>query len=159
MAGEAARSADRGGTAVALSLRLPTLRDSSVQVPTAIANFPKELYCAPKAWAAAKYNLKQWSMFQKGKHPQLHRAPLPHSLQLWAWPHGNVSSTAVQFEAVVGILERQAVLLAQPPPAHNTSGMGAVFLGVSAIRADLGSDMHVQQCWVIGTSFDQVIPK
>ncbi|CAL5229171.1 g12446 [Coccomyxa viridis] len=39
-----------------------------VTVPSAIANFPKELYCAPKAWAATKYNLKQWSKFQKGGH-------------------------------------------------------------------------------------------
>lgn len=46
-----------------------------MQVPTAIANFPKELYCAPKAWAAAKYNLKHWSTFQKGKHPRMRTVP------------------------------------------------------------------------------------
>ena len=57
--------------------RLLILEGLRVQVPTAIANFPKELYCAPKAWASAKYNLKQWSMFQKGKHPCFYRlAPM-----------------------------------------------------------------------------------
>ena len=37
------------------------------KVPTAVANFPKELFRAPKAWAASRYNLKQWSKFQKGR--------------------------------------------------------------------------------------------
>ena len=36
------------------------------QVPTAVAIFPKELYQAPRAWAASKYNLKQWSVFKSG---------------------------------------------------------------------------------------------
>ncbi len=48
-------------------------------MPSAIANFPKELYCAPKAWAATKYNLKQWSKFQKGQHPRLQSSPPAHS--------------------------------------------------------------------------------
>ena len=37
------------------------------KVPTAVANFPRELFRAPKAWAASRYNLKQWSKFQKGR--------------------------------------------------------------------------------------------
>ncbi|CAK0786968.1 hypothetical protein CVIRNUC_010182 [Coccomyxa viridis] len=39
-----------------------------IRVPTAVANFPRELFRAPKAWAASRYNLKQWSKFQKGGH-------------------------------------------------------------------------------------------
>ena len=44
-------------------------------MPSAIANFPKELYRAPKAWATGKYNLKHWSTFQKGEHPRLQTSP------------------------------------------------------------------------------------
>ena len=33
-----------------------------------MANFPKELFCSPKAWAASKYNLKRWSKFEAGGH-------------------------------------------------------------------------------------------
>jgi hypothetical protein len=36
------------------------------QVPTAVAIFPKELYRAPRAWASAKYNIKQWNSFKSG---------------------------------------------------------------------------------------------
>lgn len=36
------------------------------QVPVAVGNFPKELYQVPRAWAASKYNLKQWSIFNSG---------------------------------------------------------------------------------------------
>lgn len=38
------------------------------QVPTAVANFPKELFRVPKSWAASKFNLKQWSKFTSGGH-------------------------------------------------------------------------------------------
>ena len=38
------------------------------QVPTAVANFPKEPFCSPKAWAASKYNLHQWSIMPSGGH-------------------------------------------------------------------------------------------
>lgn len=37
-----------------------------MQVPVAVANFPKELYRVPRAWAASKYNLKQWTIFNAG---------------------------------------------------------------------------------------------
>ena len=36
------------------------------QVPVGVANLPKELYHAPRAWAISKYNLKQWSIFNSG---------------------------------------------------------------------------------------------
>jgi microsomal epoxide hydrolase len=39
-----------------------------IETPTAIAIFPKELYKPPRAWAEASYNLKQWSVFERGGH-------------------------------------------------------------------------------------------
>lgn len=39
-----------------------------VTVPTAAAMFPKEIFQAPRAWAAAQYNLQQWSRFEVGGH-------------------------------------------------------------------------------------------
>ncbi len=41
---------------------------NTLQVPSAVANFPKELFSSPKAWAASSYNLKQWSHFPSGGH-------------------------------------------------------------------------------------------
>ena len=45
-----------------------TSQAGGLQVPTGVANFPKELFCAPKAWAASQYNLKQWSVLPAGGH-------------------------------------------------------------------------------------------
>jgi len=39
-----------------------------IETPTAIAIFPKELYKPPRAWAEGSYNLKQWSVFERGGH-------------------------------------------------------------------------------------------
>jgi microsomal epoxide hydrolase len=39
-----------------------------IETPTAIAIFPKELYKPPRAWAEASYDLKQWSVFERGGH-------------------------------------------------------------------------------------------
>ncbi|KAK9856796.1 hypothetical protein WJX84_005225 [Apatococcus fuscideae] len=38
------------------------------KVPTAAADFPKDLYHAPRAWIEQQYNLKQYSMFDSGGH-------------------------------------------------------------------------------------------
>ena len=40
----------------------------NMQVPTAAADFPKDLYHAPRAWIAQQYNLKQYSEFESGGH-------------------------------------------------------------------------------------------
>ncbi|BDA50390.1 Epoxide hydrolase 1 [Coccomyxa sp. Obi] len=45
-----------------------TFHRGRVKVPTGVANFPKELFCAPKAWAASQYNLKQWTVLPSGGH-------------------------------------------------------------------------------------------
>ena len=37
-------------------------------MPTAGAIFAKELYKAPRKWAEAGFNLKQWSVFPSGGH-------------------------------------------------------------------------------------------
>ena len=39
-----------------------------IEVPTAGAIFKKELYKAPRKWAEASFNLKQWSVFPSGGH-------------------------------------------------------------------------------------------
>ncbi len=81
-------------------------------MPTAVANFPRELFRAPKAWAASRYNLKQWSKFQKGRllqhsltptcRPQLE--PISHYLLLSCslrvlWPLRAEGMTALSGQA------------------------------------------------------------
>jgi len=39
-----------------------------VEVPTALAIFPKEIYKPPRAWAEKSYNVKQFTVFEKGGH-------------------------------------------------------------------------------------------
>ena len=39
-----------------------------VQVPTAAALFPKEIFCPPKNWAQKFYNIQQWTVMSKGGH-------------------------------------------------------------------------------------------
>ena len=36
--------------------------------PTGVAIFPKELYKPPRSWAAAIYNVQQWSVMHQGGH-------------------------------------------------------------------------------------------
>lgn len=40
----------------------------SVQVPTGVAVFPKEICCMPKNWAQGYYNIQQWSVMSRGGH-------------------------------------------------------------------------------------------
>ena len=42
--------------------------EGKIDVPTAGAIFAKELYKAPRKWAEAGFNLKQWSVFPSGGH-------------------------------------------------------------------------------------------
>lgn len=39
-----------------------------VQQPVGVANFPKELYRPPRAWAQSRYNIARWSVFDRGGH-------------------------------------------------------------------------------------------
>jgi len=39
-----------------------------VDVPTACAQFPKEIIWAPRTWIEARYNLKRWTEFPRGGH-------------------------------------------------------------------------------------------
>ena len=39
-----------------------------VEVPTACAQFPKEIIWAPRRWVEARYNLKRWTEFPHGGH-------------------------------------------------------------------------------------------
>lgn len=45
-----------------------TLESPYVNVPTANAIFPKELIQAPRKWADATYNIKQWNSYPRGGH-------------------------------------------------------------------------------------------
>ncbi len=51
------------------SRRDPGVRiDSRIEVPTAVAVFPKELYRAPRAWCEPRFNIQRWTEFPKGGH-------------------------------------------------------------------------------------------
>ena len=39
-----------------------------MQVPSAIANFPKEITKSPRSWVKSVYNVQQWSTFSQGGH-------------------------------------------------------------------------------------------
>jgi pimeloyl-ACP methyl ester carboxylesterase len=39
-----------------------------VQQPVGVANFPKELYQPPRAWAETRYNIQRWERFDQGGH-------------------------------------------------------------------------------------------
>ena len=39
-----------------------------VEVPTALAIFPKEIYKPPRSWAEKGYNVQQYTVFEKGGH-------------------------------------------------------------------------------------------
>ena len=44
------------------------LQTNALQVPSAVAVFPKELFQAPKAWLQRQFNLKSYSTFDSGGH-------------------------------------------------------------------------------------------
>lgn len=46
----------------------PTQRVGRVEVPTAGAIFPHELFYSPRSWAEASYNLQRWTEMPKGGH-------------------------------------------------------------------------------------------
>ena len=51
------------------SRHAPTLRPVRyVQVPTAGAIFPKEIYFTPRAWAESRYNIVRWTVMPRGGH-------------------------------------------------------------------------------------------
>jgi pimeloyl-ACP methyl ester carboxylesterase len=39
-----------------------------IEVPTACADFPKEIIWSPRRWAEARYNITRWTMMPKGGH-------------------------------------------------------------------------------------------
>jgi pimeloyl-ACP methyl ester carboxylesterase len=39
-----------------------------VEVPTAVAVFPKEIYFVPRRWAESRYNVVRWTMMPRGGH-------------------------------------------------------------------------------------------
>lgn len=39
-----------------------------VEVPTAVAVFPKEIYFVPRRWAESRYNIVRWTMMPRGGH-------------------------------------------------------------------------------------------
>jgi len=41
---------------------------SAAQVPTGAAILPAEIYRALRSWAAASFNIQQWTLFQRGGH-------------------------------------------------------------------------------------------
>jgi hypothetical protein len=41
---------------------------SRVEVPTAAAVFPKEIFRTPKAWAENAYNLRSYNRYDRGGH-------------------------------------------------------------------------------------------
>ena len=40
----------------------------TLNVPTGVAVFPKELYNAPRAWAERYYDVRHWTVFPAGGH-------------------------------------------------------------------------------------------
>ena len=39
-----------------------------IDVPTACADFPKEIIWSPRRWAEARYNITRWTVMAKGGH-------------------------------------------------------------------------------------------
>ncbi len=39
-----------------------------VEVPTAVALFPKSIAKIPRSWAERLYNIKRWKVFDRGGH-------------------------------------------------------------------------------------------
>ncbi len=44
------------------------LRFERVEVPTAYADFPKEIYRARRSWAEVRFNIQRWTEFERGGH-------------------------------------------------------------------------------------------
>lgn len=47
---------------------MAALLSGFARAPTAVAVFPREIYRPPRCWAAAAYNLKQWTRLERGGH-------------------------------------------------------------------------------------------
>jgi pimeloyl-ACP methyl ester carboxylesterase len=39
-----------------------------VEVPTAVARFPREIYRPPRAWVEAAFDLRRWTVIPRGGH-------------------------------------------------------------------------------------------
>ncbi|MBI2765700.1 MAG: epoxide hydrolase [Chloroflexi bacterium] len=50
------------------SRRDNTFAGLRVDVPVAVADFPKEIYRAPRTWVEGHYNVQRWTEFPKGGH-------------------------------------------------------------------------------------------
>ncbi len=46
----------------------PTMPERRVQVPTAVAQFPKEIYRPPRAWVEAAFDVRRWTRMPQGGH-------------------------------------------------------------------------------------------
>ena len=47
---------------------LPVMPTSRVEVPTAVARFPREIYRPPRAWVEAAFDLRRWTVMPRGGH-------------------------------------------------------------------------------------------
>ena len=47
---------------------LPVMPTERVEVPTAIARFPREIYRPPRAWVEAAFDLRRWTVMPRGGH-------------------------------------------------------------------------------------------
>ena len=46
----------------------PVMPSSRVEVPTAVARFPREIYRPPRAWVEAAFDLRRWTVMPRGGH-------------------------------------------------------------------------------------------
>ncbi|MDP9435613.1 MAG: epoxide hydrolase [Actinomycetota bacterium] len=47
---------------------LPVMPTQRVEVPTAVARFPREIYRPPRAWVEAAFDLRRWTVMPRGGH-------------------------------------------------------------------------------------------
>ena len=47
---------------------LPVMPAERVEVPTAVARFPREIYRPPRAWVEAAFDLQRWTVMPRGGH-------------------------------------------------------------------------------------------
>ncbi len=47
---------------------LPVMPTQRVEVPTAVARFPREIYRPPRAWVEAAFDLHRWTVMPRGGH-------------------------------------------------------------------------------------------
>lgn len=50
------------------SAGLPVMPIERVEVPTAVARFPREIYRPPRAWVEAAFDLRRWTIMPRGGH-------------------------------------------------------------------------------------------